>query len=226
MISLAKVLRSYRHLSVGERAHMVIRWRVCPLNRIASYVPRAGSVIDLGCGHGLFSALMALDSSARQVIGVDLDADKIACAERLNLPNVRFHTGDIAAPNLNIPPADVVTILDVLYLIPFEAQEALLKVCADRLTETGTIVLKEMDVRPRWKVRLNQLEETLAVRLLKLTARNDQGADQSVQFYFRSGSEWEALFARLGMRVELIPVDRGYYHPHLLVVARKADAVV
>jgi O-methyltransferase involved in polyketide biosynthesis len=106
-----------------------------------------------------------------------------------------------------------VTVLDVLYLVPYDVQERLLAACATRLAPGGVIVLKETAEVPRWKAWLNRVEETLAVRVLRLTVGG--------RFYFRTRADWHALFERLGFAVETIPLDRGYYHPHVLFVARK-----
>lgn len=190
---------------------MLIRWRVCPLPAIAAHVPDAGVILDLGCGHGLFAQLLARESSRREVIGVDLDAHKVALAQTLTLPNLRFVVGDVA--ETAVPPAQAVTIIDVFYLVPYDIQEQLLSVCAEKLAPGGVIVLKEMAEKPRWKVWLNWLEETLAVRVLKITVGG--------KFYFRPRAEWQAIFKRLGFTVQTIPLDRGYYHPHVVFVARK-----
>lgn len=217
MTTLQDLIAGYRALSFADRLHMIIRWRVCPLRRIAAYVPEQGVIVDLGCGHGLFTQLLACEAAGREVIGVDLDAHKIAVAEQVKLPNLRFATGDIATAEL--PPAQAVTILDVFYLIPYAVQQQLLEACAAKLAPDGMIVLKEMAETPRWKVALNWLEETLAVRVLRIT---DHNADN--RFYFRPRAEWQTLFERLGFSVETIRLDRGYYHPHVLFIARKTAA--
>lgn len=169
-------------------------------------------IVDLGCGHGLFSSLLAQQSLQRRVIGIDLDAHKIEVAQTVKLPNLTYQVGDIAAAN--VPPAQAVTILDVFYLLPYDAQEKLLQVCAEKLAPGGVILLKDMAEKPRWKVWMNWLEEFMAVRVLRITLGSE--------FYFRPRVEWQALFQELGFTVETIPLDRGYYHPHVLFVARKS----
>jgi SAM-dependent methyltransferase len=215
MTDLRTLISAYPALAWRDRLHMIVRWRVCPLRAIAACVPAQGLIVDLGCGHGLFAQLLARDSAARTVIGVDLDTRKIAVAEQLALPNLRFATGDAAT--IDLPPVQAVTIIDVFYLIPYETQERLLAACVKRLAPGGLIVLKDMAERPRWKVWLNWLEETLAVRVLRITV-----SDESGRFYFRTRAEWRALFARLGFAVQTIPMDGGYYHPHVVFVARKS----
>ncbi|HLY26997.1 MAG TPA: class I SAM-dependent methyltransferase [Aggregatilineales bacterium] len=213
--TLHTLIASYRNLSWRDRLHMIIRWRVCPMRRIAALLPAGGVVVDLGCGHGLFTQLLARTSARREVIGVDLDAHKIAIAQQLQLPNLRFIASDVA--DADLPPAAGISILDLFYLVPFEVQEHLLEVCSAKLSHDGVIVLKDMAETPRWKLALNWLEETLAVRVLRITASADGG-----RFYFRTRAQWQSLFEQLGFRVETIALDRGYYHPHVVFIARKA----
>jgi 2-polyprenyl-3-methyl-5-hydroxy-6-metoxy-1,4-benzoquinol methylase len=211
MAELQELIAAYEQLPRRDRLHMILRWWLCPMPAVAAHVPKKGVIVDLGCGHGLFTLMLARASANRQVIGIDLDARKIAVARQARLPNLRFEVGDIG--QIEVPPAQAVTVLDVLYLVPYDVQEKLLAACAARLAPGGVIVLKEMAEVPRWKAWLNRLEETLAVRVLRITVG---GA-----FYFRPRAGWQALFERLGFAVETTPLDRGYYHPHVLFVARK-----
>lgn len=211
LVAVRELVAVYRDLPWRDRLHMIVRWWLCPMRAVAARVPAKGVIVDLGCGHGLFALLLARESAGRQVIGIDLDARKIAVARQARLPNLRFEVGDVG--QVELPPAQAVTLVDVLYLVPYDVQERLLALCAERLASGGVIVLKETAEVPRWKAWLNRLEEILAVRVLHITVG---GA-----FYFRTRAGWQALFERLGFAVETIPLDRGYYHPHVLFVARK-----
>jgi len=213
VIELRTLVSAYQALTARDRLHMAIRWRLCPFQAIAAHVPVQGTLIDLGCGHGLFTQILARAAPQADVIGVDLDSHKIALAQQLTakLPRLRFLAGD--ATNIDFPPAHAVTIIDVLYLVPFDSQERLLAGCTDKLAPRGVILLKEMAERPHWKVWLNWLEETLVVRVFRLTLGD--------KFYFRSRADWQALFHKLGFTVETVRLDRGYYHPHVLFIATK-----
>src|SRR5438128_2860746 len=127
MTDINTLLAAYPALSLRDRLHMLIRWRVCPLPAVARCVPTQGVIVDLGCGHGLFAQLLAREAPERTVIGVDLDAHKIMVAQSLSLPNLRFVAGDVAV--VAVPPARAVTILDVFYLVPYAIQEQLLATC-------------------------------------------------------------------------------------------------
>ncbi len=91
----------------AARAHAAIRWASAPLARIESLLPRGGSVLDVGCGHGVFSLYAALRSSSRVVTGVDIDAAKIElgrrAVERLGVAD-RVMLTEVTAAWL--PPAD------------------------------------------------------------------------------------------------------------------------
>jgi hypothetical protein len=103
--------------------------------------------------------------------------------------------------------------IDVLYLIPYDHQERLIRAAFAGLASGGTLLVKTMGRVPRWKFAWNYFEETLAVRLLKIT--------RGQSFYFRSSRDWEQLLAAAGFSVSLREMDRGHLHPHLLVIGRK-----
>src|SRR5204862_5937206 len=87
---------------------------------VERFVPRQGFIVDLGCGHGLFACLLREAAESRRVLGIDLDERKIEVARGAvrDTQWLRFEVGDI----IKDPPphCDAVTIVDVLYLLPFE----------------------------------------------------------------------------------------------------------
>jgi SAM-dependent methyltransferase len=64
-----------------------------PRERLVDWVPEGARVIDIGCGSGRVSRLVA--ARAEAVIGVDRNPDHIELARRhTNPPNVSFRVGD------------------------------------------------------------------------------------------------------------------------------------
>src|SRR4051794_13109258 len=140
--ALPRALALYGAEAPGVRFHVHARHWLCPLLRIAAYVPPAGRVLDVGCGHGLFGNLLGLESPDRQVVGVDPMDSKIPVAQRVaaSLPNARYAVG--SAADVTDGPYDVITILDVLYLLPRPAKLAVLRQCRALLADDGLLLLK------------------------------------------------------------------------------------
>ncbi len=121
-------LRPLRGAGFPMKLYPRLKFRMCPILRIEAYVPDGCDILDLGCGNGLFTAILKLGSPDRKIIGIDLDARKITAARRF-LGKLR---GVISGSATSFPPLPQnrrCTIIDVLYLLPVETQNAILKKC-------------------------------------------------------------------------------------------------
>ncbi len=216
----AAALALYGSAPRSVRAHLRVRWRTCPLDAVAERVPERGRVLDLGCGHGLLGAYLALTSPHRLVLGVDLDDRKVAyaraAAERARARGAALEFG--VAPGGVVPPGpwDAISVVDVLYLLEEQQQRALLVEAAGQLAPGGALLVKEMAGRPRWKHRWNQLQETISVRLLRITATERH------RFCFVPPAITRGWLEAAGLAVEEAPLHRGYLHPHHLLVATRS----
>jgi 2-polyprenyl-3-methyl-5-hydroxy-6-metoxy-1,4-benzoquinol methylase len=213
--SARAALRAYRTAPPGDRLHVWVRWLSCPFLPVAEVLPSEGRVLEVGCGHGLFSGYLAQRSPGLHVRGVDIDADKIAVAAA-SAPFAGGRVDFAVGVSGSVPegPWDGVVLVDVLYLLDEAAQRALLKSCAEVLAPGGVLVVKDMATRPRWKARWNALQEALMVRVLKITAG-------SPEFVFTEPDERARWLVASGLRdVRARRLDRGRVHPHHLLVGR------
>lgn len=213
----ASTLARYASEPLGTRLHTRVRWRSCPFEDVAGGVPRGGRVLEIGCGHGLFSTYLAIEDPTRSVIGTDVDGDKIRAAQRAaeGLDNLTFAP---AAPGeLPDGPWDAIAVVDVLYLIDRKGERALVEEAARRLAPGGALVVKEMGTTPRWKFRWMALQERLSVQVLRITEGHD--------LTFVPPDEIAGWMAESGL-VDVIhrPLHAGHLHPHHLVTARKPSA--
>jgi 2-polyprenyl-3-methyl-5-hydroxy-6-metoxy-1,4-benzoquinol methylase len=199
--------------------HVRGRWASCPVPVIEAEVPRAGRVLEVGCGHGLVSLHLALRSAGRRVTGSDIDGRKIAfaCTAAQSLPE-RSRPSFVHRPDGTLPdgPWDAIVVVDVLYLLPPDAEADLLDACVAQLAPGGVLVLKETDVVPRWKHRLAALQEHVATRVLRITA--------GTTVAFTPIDRLAASLRDRGLVVRTQRIDRGYLHPHALVVATRPSA--
>lgn len=213
MVNKKDVFRAFRGSGPLVQLYLRTKLRICPVRQLETFIPSRGTIVDLGCGNGLMAALFMLGSGDRRVIGFDLDPQKVETARRLKgrWPTLEFHEADLAS--LHIPRADVVTIVDVLYLIPDGQQDAILKKCSESLALGGVLLLKEMDTRPRWKYVWNYFQETLAVKIMGFTLGG--------RFYFRPEADYRKTLEGLGFEVETVRLDSHYWYPHVLYLCRK-----
>jgi len=213
LVDKKKLYAIFKGRSVSTTLYTRIKFKICPLLPLEPRLPKSGRVLDLGCGNGLFAAILKLGSPGRSVTGFDLDEKKIAVAGETfkAWTGMNFFVGDVVASDY--PAADVITIIDVLYLIPFAEQETILRKCQAALSAGGVLAIKEMGARPRWKFAWNMIQETLAVKIIGFTLGH--------KFYFQGEKDFAALLNRIGFDVEIVPLHKGYWYPHILYLAKK-----
>lgn len=213
-ISIDKALRLYDDHPLGIRAFVRCRHLLCPLSEVEREVPAEGRILDLGCGHGLFSALMALASPERCITGVDPSGAKIAVASRLmeKLPNATFFQGTV--DDISAAGFDAITIVDVLYLLPVADKLRLLGSCNQLLKPGGRLILKTNDTHPAWKYQWARFQE-VAMTGLGLTLGHGS-------LHFLSCTENAGLLGQAGfgeIAIKHIPTLLPY--PHTLFTCSK-----
>src|ERR1700722_10917839 len=117
--------------------------RTRPVRDLLSALPdiQARKVIDLGCGPGNSTELLAARFPAAVVSGIDSSPDMIAAAGR-RLPNVQFSIGDIETWE-DSGPFDVILANAVLQWVPDHS--SLLPALIARLAAAGGLALHMPD---------------------------------------------------------------------------------
>lgn len=209
--------RIYRGTPGSVRLHNLIRLATCPIEKVIAELPNGGRLLDIGCGHGLVSLGAALAKPDLTVLGLDVDQAKIRVANKAaaNLPGGE-RASFMAASDLNLPKGhwDAIVIVDVLYLMSEEEQKTLLKNCVAKLSPGGKLIIKEMALNPKWKFQWNKIQETVTVKILRLTKGRRQ-------FWFTPPVVLANWLRAGGLMVSLKPLDKGYLHPHFLVTGTK-----
>src|SRR3989442_5264581 len=163
--ALNRAVHRYRSAPLGARLFVHGRAFLSDLAFIERYVPRTGFIVDFGCGHGLFACVLREASDTRRVLGIDLDPRKIEIARGAirDTQWLRFEVGDIVSTPP--PKCDAVTIVDVLYLLPFEQQEQVLRNAASALGEATPLIVKAQERRNDPRYALTYAQEILTVSL-------------------------------------------------------------
>ena len=126
------------------------------LDEIGQYLPATGSVLDIGCGFGLFSLYYAASAPGRFVRGLDVDARRIGIARRaaarLRLDNVVYDEGD-ARDFKGDGEVAAAYMLDIVHHVPPDVVPRLLTGLRRSLPAGGRLLVKDVDTRPapkRW----------------------------------------------------------------------------
>jgi 2-polyprenyl-6-hydroxyphenyl methylase/3-demethylubiquinone-9 3-methyltransferase len=216
---LSAALTVFSQLPPAERFHVHARAFSAPLEAVAARVPPGGTVADVGCGHGLLSALLALGDFRRTVHGVDPDPRKIEWARvgPGRLPNVRAEVGTIESLAERLPGHfDAVVVCDVLYLLPVERWPGFFREARRLLRPGGRLLLKEAEGDGTWKHLKCLAQEVVMVRLLGRTK-----AGGALVLQPRGAVEGMLREAGFTPR-ETVALGAGYSTPHILYVAESA----
>jgi 2-polyprenyl-6-hydroxyphenyl methylase/3-demethylubiquinone-9 3-methyltransferase len=215
MSAFQEILKLYS-FSLGSKIRTYQRWYAgTPFECVEQFVPKEGNIIDLGCGWGIFSNLMALKSSKRSVYGIDLDASKIVWAQRTirDRTNINFRVQDLK--DINLPNVDAIVLYDVAHHLEESVQFKVLEECYSKLSIGGVLILKENDTVPLWKLWVSHLVEAIALGF---------NITLSSKILFRSRHEWEQILTNIGFKVihsEYIKTKYGFFVPHSLFIAKK-----
>jgi cyclopropane fatty-acyl-phospholipid synthase-like methyltransferase len=177
------------------------------LDEIGQYLPEAGSVLDIGCGFGLFSLYYAATGPRRLLRGVDLDGGRIAlarrAARRLGLDNVTYEQAD-ARDFKGDAEVQAAYMLDIVHHIAPERVPPLLAQLRRALPPGGRLLVKDVDTQPapkRWFTWA--LDKAMAPR----TAVRYWNAEELTMALEASGFRvWRHLL------VDLLP------YPHILYI--------
>jgi SAM-dependent methyltransferase len=205
----AQVAARYR--GVGTRGFVRGKLKRDPVLPALLALPPMGAVLDLGCGRGQLGLALLLAGRARTLVGLDLDARKIAQAGAAagDLP-ARFAVADLAGTP--IPPCDTALLIDVLVQMAPAAQDALLA----RLMAAAPprIVIRAFDPDRGWRSAVG-----LSIDRLRRRLGGDLGLRGAVAP--RPIATLRAPLEAAGYAVSVAPCWAGTPLPNVLLVAQR-----
>ncbi len=144
------------------------------------------SILDVGCGEGMLSNILAQEFKG-QIVGVDLDSEKIRIAESSRLENrATFIAQDLFEDTTNQHFNNII-VNDFLHHHSYEDHKRIVDFLAQRLSSEGRIIVKEVG-------NLKSLDYFLTKRIDSRIYPNDT-------LSFRSESSWVDLFESNGFRL-------------------------
>jgi 2-polyprenyl-3-methyl-5-hydroxy-6-metoxy-1,4-benzoquinol methylase len=190
-----------------------IRKLTCNFSEIEKYVPKNGNILDVGCGHGIFSKLLIDRSPKRNILSIDPSPKKIALAKSnyAYVKNLKYENTYIEKVKDRF---DVIVVIDVIYLFPPKDKSKFLKVVKKHLKPNGFLVLVINGTDSAWIHKILIIQEKFMHNILKFTYSDFD------RTYFESKNETVKLLKDSGFEIKKIAKVKSIIpYPHLLFLA-------
>ena len=212
MITISDVKKQYYKQGLGKTLYTYLRfWEYPRLVRIEELLPKTGTIIDLGSGHGIFSNYAAATSPKRYVLACEFDKKKTEVAKKAantgRINNITFDNKDIT--KINIKKADAIVVMHVLHhLKSYEEQKELIGECVNKLDKGGILLIDEVDKK-----------YTLQYFLALLTDNLLYPGDR---FYYRSRKDMISFLSKFPLIVDVRNVSSFLMpYPELVYICKK-----
>ncbi|MCH2170334.1 class I SAM-dependent methyltransferase [Myxococcota bacterium] len=209
--AIDKIIKSYRPGII--RLYSRIRFSILRqsfLEEIGQYLPERGKILDMGCGFGLFSLYFASVGSQRELVGVDLDRERVDCARasagKLGLSNVRYECGD-ALQWQGREAFDAIYLLDLVHHLPSDDVPDFLQKLSSLLRPGGVMIVKDVSDRPVYKRWFTWILDRIMV------SRDP--------IHYWPVTELTGLIEGLGFQVNWHRMNDFLPFPHVLYVCRR-----
>ena len=213
-----RILDQYPHASAFQRWHMRGRLKLCPYERLDRHLTGADTLLDVGCGFGHLAWHLGSVKPGLRYFGTDVDARKIALAKGCpikglpgNTPPPQFLLGDGASLRGLPETLGNIVFLDVLYLMPWDAQQRMMAWALGRLAPgaDSAVVIKTMEEARGFSGFRAVAEEWIMVRLLRRTMSS--GALNGA----RPASDYVAFARSQGFQGEI--EELGTFNPSTVI---------
>ena len=144
-----------------------LRPYICPFHSLLALVPKDSSVLDVGCGSGIFLGLLVKRVGLRAALGFDYSkaAIELATIMQKALPremgkNINFECRNA---NQTWPEGtfDMVSMIDVMHHVPPEAQQDVFMQAVDHVAPGGLLLYKDMANKPAPFALANRLHDLI-----------------------------------------------------------------
>ncbi|MEO8134048.1 MAG: class I SAM-dependent methyltransferase [Betaproteobacteria bacterium] len=189
-------------------------------------IPDGERLLDLGCGQGLLAAwLLAARGrhdagvwpdgfppppALQSLHGVELMPSDVARGRTALGPRAFFTQGDIRFTEFG--RAHAIVILDVLHYIDYADQDAVLARVREALPPGGVLLLRIGDADGGLRFRISQWVDHVVTYVR---------GHRMPRLHCRPLAEWKTVLARLGFRLDALPMSSGTPFSNVLLVGRK-----
>ena len=158
----------YKPSSIFQKILIQGRPLICPFHVLVSLVPARATVLDVGCGSGVFLNLLASLRQTSGSLGIDTSPSAIelargasrASAEKEG-PVFECRTAESGLPG---GVYDVVSMIDVAHHVEPAQQRNIIQEAAGMVAPGGRFLYKDIGSRPLWRAWANRLHDLVLTR--------------------------------------------------------------
>ncbi len=196
----------------GFFTRLLIRFRpyICPFHELVPFVPENGVVLEVGCGAGMMTVLLANLVRIKKAAGFDVSQKAIDTAQKAAYPRGCDLSFRRLAAHEKWPQDgfDTVVCIDVLHHVPRREQRTFIKNLSG-IRPGRRIIFKDVSPKPFWMAMGSVLHDLLLSRQW---------------IYIRSEDDVEAWFRDEGLDIRVSKRLDTLWYSHYLIVAEKKDS--
>ncbi|HEY3141502.1 MAG TPA: class I SAM-dependent methyltransferase [Acidimicrobiales bacterium] len=159
--ALRRTFASYEGAPRITRALVAARLAIAPLRPLERETRSLhGRMLSLGSGISAIERYLVECNPVLEIEGIDLDPRRVELisSTRQRCPRVTLRQGD--ATKIDEPPVYAgVLVCDAMHHFDPEYHKPLVRAIANCLVPGGVCIVKDLDVRPRWKYEWNRLHD-------------------------------------------------------------------
>jgi len=211
---MAKLDRIFSLCDATTRLRVRLRILTIPGAALNKYLPREGTFLDLGGGHGALAWYLHLHHPGRIFTVIDFDEKKIsqgeAAARSADRKGVSYRHQDLRLlSSTDCSGFSQVLLADVLYLLTDRERADLFREIRQGLAITrGTLWIKDVAGGSGWKSLWDKAQE-MVIQTIGWTKTT--GISQTVP-----PTKLLKELKLAGFRAESFRIDHGYPHAHIL----------
>ena len=145
--TIQKIRSYYEPMNLKRRIYFRAKIRFAKvMEKVEALLPKDGTILDLGCGSGIFDIYLRLASPERKIIGMDTDKWKMeTLLNKTKELGIDFRVNDINSTS--IPHADAILLYDVIHHIDKNKHIFLFQKCRDALDKGGKLIIKDIELK-------------------------------------------------------------------------------
>jgi len=193
---------------------VVLRARLLPLDIYNNEIPKEGTIIEIGSGHGIIARFLALSSSKRNVIGFDPDVERTKIANQVS---VKENNIDFIAEyynNNSSGPADAAIVVGVFCLMKDADVTSVLNMLNKSFSKNSLLYIS--DIAAYEKFDIIHLFHISRERFL-----GNIGFTKGDGLHLRTHDEWIKILKNSGFKVKYVKKAPVFLHRTYDIVCEK-----